>query len=1549
MSDLPSLLKSAIVRIERPDGGGGTGFFVAPGVVVSCAHVTRVGVGSTLSIRYLDRILPGTVVVQEPEEIPDDGLTPYPDVGVIALQDAPDHACALIDQELPALFTRLHTQGFTQTLSDEPRPESAGFTYVGPHDVPGGSLLKLIADEAVGGMSGGPLLDLTRRVVCGMLKTSREPGTDRGGWGVPISAVIDLRPDLVEANGAFHAVASPWVVQPDDESDFGLAAAAVEGYRLAVEDLAPTQLRDRDIEIGMLGDFCTGSGSYMWWQAEQWAGKTALLMRFALSPPAGVAVVYFFVAARIATESDSAGFLYKMVPQLAALAHYALPDNWFSANQTELYYRSLLNRAASRVESQGRRLALIVDGLDEDTGPPQSRAIATLLPKHPHPNLRIIVASRAGQEMGGASEEARGRPVDLLGELPTDHPLTATPVTVLAPSPHARDIERLAKLELQRLLRGEPNQRDLIGLLTVAQGGLTIEDLVAITAQPPDDIGEALARGLGRSLKHHAWPIPLEPTPEPGLVLGHNQLHQQARHALGDKLLAGYLDQIHAWANVYVQQRWPASTPIYLLLEYPFMLKELGDHDGLYTLAVDSSRHERLYELTTGDATALSQINITLEMFADQREPDLGRICQLARTRDGLTARNTDIPDELLGTWIHLGHIGRAIATARSKARAKSRHSALAHIAAAMAEAANIDRAVGIVGDIADERVAAETLATVAQIAARAGETSAAEDITLSIPVDYRRAQALATIAVIATAGGVLDEAAVRFDKAEQVANSIPDPLERCYALHLISEITAEAGETNRALALTNHAESTVDAISDEADKVLALSWVVSSVAHLGDIPRATALASRAEELAKTVTNDGGRALAQAATAECAAYVGDVDRAFERAIGIAPWHLKSEAMATIAKIAVQTGHVTKASLCVSNAGHADDSTRVLNTVTQFAAQRGEIDAAITLVRGHMHYKEIQPDAWSAILKATAQLDVERALELVKTIRPHGAHEILALEAEALAYATVAEVVASQGDTTRAEGLCQEATSRLDRAAAARRSRSRYTSAETKDLASFAEALAKAGETQGAARLANTLTSIEIPRTVAIMAQAAAEAGDVTAGVELAETAGIDRDPALATIAGITARAGDIVRAVQIGRSIRIRDWRVRALSGVVETVAKSSDPDSTIGTINMFGDDTALMIEALAVIAPHYAPNLAEIARRAEELGDSLSHDNERPKVLAAISQVVALTGDIDRALQIADSISDRFEKDGALQGIAEHMAMRGEFDRAVRIADTITTTTIMSDNRRGTVQRVAEIAVEGGDFDRAAEIGDTLDADYRDPVLTAIAVAKAKRHDVEDAIALAHNIADEHVKNATLRSVAAIVARSGGIDRAVEIAETMSGYNRDQALEAISLSIAGRGDWNHAVEVSRAITERLRIRTLVAIAETQAETGDVDAAAETAEGALAVARQLRYTGEIGRIGAVLAKAGRPDRVEEIAATIEPTDTRSYNLHMSWIVEALSAHGYRSSATRLAACAWRNMPWTTMLSKLPAIDMDVARTVVDSLIDIADEPDLVGR
>ena len=143
---------------------------------------------------------------------------------------------------------------------------------------------------------------------------------------------------------------------------------------------------------------------------------------------------------RLAGQADSVAFTEAMVEQLAAVADESASMTPVGRERERIL---LLDLAARRVGERQERLLLVVDGLDEDEGaPPASRkpSIASLLPRRPAGNVRVLVTSRPHP----------GIPTDV----PGDHPLRRCVPRVLEPSPFARHIELAATNELMEQLHG---------------------------------------------------------------------------------------------------------------------------------------------------------------------------------------------------------------------------------------------------------------------------------------------------------------------------------------------------------------------------------------------------------------------------------------------------------------------------------------------------------------------------------------------------------------------------------------------------------------------------------------------------------------------------------------------------------------------------------------------------------------------------------------------------------------------------------------------------------------------------------------------------------------------------------------------------------------------------------------------------------------------------------------------------------------------------------------------------------------------------------------
>ncbi|MEU4447735.1 hypothetical protein AB0K14_07250 [Actinosynnema sp. NPDC050801] len=443
--------------------------------------------------------------------------------------------------------------------------------------------------------------------------------------------------------------------------DVTVAQPARSRYLEEVRALAPERLVGRARELDELADFCTADpepeAGYLWWQADAWTGKSALMSWFVLHPPPGVRIVSFFVTSRYSAQNNADAFVRTVVEQLADLLGEPLPA------AGHIHLRGLLREAAEARERAGERLVLVVDGLDEDhnvDGTGEVHSIAALLPASPPAGMRVVVASRLNPTL----------PADV----PDDHPLRDASVTRrLGPSLQAKVVRVDMERELRRLMQGSPEERDLLGLVVAAGGGLSAADLAELTGRPRRQVDDHLASVAGRSY----LPRPAQWAPDAVVyLLGHEELQVEALEFVADEL-DGLHGRLHDWADRYRERFWPQNTPEYLLNGYFRLLVRLGDVDRMVDCAADPARHGTLLDLSGGDAIGLSEIDRTWRALIHRGEPDLEALTRLAVHRSHLAWRNAAVPERLPALLARLGHESIAESLALSIPDAERRGNAI--------------------------------------------------------------------------------------------------------------------------------------------------------------------------------------------------------------------------------------------------------------------------------------------------------------------------------------------------------------------------------------------------------------------------------------------------------------------------------------------------------------------------------------------------------------------------------------------------------------------------------------------------------------------------------------------------------------------------------------------------------------------------------------------------------------------------------------------------------------------------------------------------------
>src|SRR2546425_3877486 len=196
---LVSLLERCTVRLSTPSESG-TGFFVAPGLILTCAHVVGDSENNQtiVTVQWEGQTHHATILRLLP--------SPYPDLALLKLEDAlATHPCVLL-QEAVLDDDKLRSYGYSERYS---QGDPASFVFEGMTGGPK-KLLKFKEGEAVFGFSGAPLLNRRTGCVCGVLSITRGQNTPMGGRGIPTSVVLEQFEELATLQKEFHNKDRQW-------------------------------------------------------------------------------------------------------------------------------------------------------------------------------------------------------------------------------------------------------------------------------------------------------------------------------------------------------------------------------------------------------------------------------------------------------------------------------------------------------------------------------------------------------------------------------------------------------------------------------------------------------------------------------------------------------------------------------------------------------------------------------------------------------------------------------------------------------------------------------------------------------------------------------------------------------------------------------------------------------------------------------------------------------------------------------------------------------------------------------------------------------------------------------------------------------------------------------------------------------------------------------------------------------------------------------------------------------------------------------------------
>lgn len=180
-------LKSYTVKIKASNKSG-TGFFVAPGIVLTCAHVVTEGNNLKL-IKGVEVYWQGQNYNVTDTQLPANSLV---DLALLKVESPiPEHRCVALDATITN-GDKLYCFAYPD---DYPEGEPRDFIYTGLTG-DNSPLMTFRGEQVKPGFSGAPLLNQSTGKICGLVKRSRDIHISLGGRGVSTTIIFESFPEL---------------------------------------------------------------------------------------------------------------------------------------------------------------------------------------------------------------------------------------------------------------------------------------------------------------------------------------------------------------------------------------------------------------------------------------------------------------------------------------------------------------------------------------------------------------------------------------------------------------------------------------------------------------------------------------------------------------------------------------------------------------------------------------------------------------------------------------------------------------------------------------------------------------------------------------------------------------------------------------------------------------------------------------------------------------------------------------------------------------------------------------------------------------------------------------------------------------------------------------------------------------------------------------------------------------------------------------------------------------------------------------------------------
>jgi tetratricopeptide (TPR) repeat protein len=1386
--DHPTRARLAEVVVARGPGKPirGSGYLVAPGWVLTCWHVVAEATGIAVWL--------GSPPVLDPadgEGVDVSAVLAFPRADIALL---PVNRSA--EQDEPVRWGRLDrdvstpvpvvTAGFPR-FKLRPSPHRPGVSLRDVHFAAGHVQaasnrktetleLSVTADTTPGedpeparhspweGMSGAAVWGANR--IVGVV-AQHHPGDGRGT--LTVLTIEDLLGDAVDAarwaGALYSAPGSPGVLSlatsPTERQ------LTVRRAQSAAARVAPDVLVARDAQLERLADFAASADRWRWITGEAFAGKSALLAWFALHPPDETDVAACFLRRIRAGENTFEYAVDVLSRQLAVLGDRPGYQSATYASERLDDFLDLLSEAADACRARGRRLLLLVDGLDEYQASGPGLGLDCWIPDESAlpDGAQLLVSSRQGTHL----------------PLPKNHPLWNS-IDVIPPSEAAKDLQEQATRELEAAVGDAAGDLALPTLtcLVAAETGLTAPELTALLrkrGRDPDvsEVCRPLDTAFHRTL---ALQADLDHPDDVVYTFAHVSL-LSAASALVRADLPAYRSLLDSWADEYADLGWPPETPRYLHLPYTAQLTARAQAtesqaecrdlvDRAYRVVSHRHRQGRVLARSGNPGLADQEITDTQQILLGTRErseldPDeiLYRLAVLAFRRKPLTGHAAQIVADVVGVWARCGRADAAVTLAEHIHDGRQRDDALVRVARTLAALRQTSRALGVTDVIEDVHARDDALLDVIGAFRVMGDVDRAIETTARLSDRDHRSSALAQIAEALAASGDADA-------ARDVARRIEDPRQRDLALLPVVRVLAGRGDLGDAVA-------TAADIADTGLQVRALVAFAEQAVTDGSTAQAVECAvARAEPpgLAATALTEIARALATSGAV--VAGIGAAEQAVVAASGIEAAGDKARALLAISNVLTRargSGSALAATeQTLAAAHHVDDPNeraRAYIGVARAFAEAGHAQHAVEVVQ-LVDAPYMRARAFAEVALALAVTgSADAALETPERIDDPSVRASSFTDC-ARAFARVG----LQPETAAAADGAARAVSDIE-----------HPDHRARALVDLAELLAAHVSLERALESADGIDSPSLRAYgVLVVARSLAAQGRFEPAIVATERAqtvieDIDRPllraRASSDLAGVYAACGRSDQAVSAVAGITDPQLRARTLADVALSLVAAHRYEDAVTTASGI-DDPVDQARALGDVAQALA--MAGATEKAVAAATQIENVGVRVRALSDVVLAFAASGDSDGVRAAAALIPDLGTRVRVLSEAARTLVAADRADEAVAVAQTARSVVAGFDSPQehaGDIASVAQALLVVGDASAARLLADMIDdPDDRAGVLTEVALALSSTDDPAAALDAAGQIDEAQLRAGALIAVAGTFAEAGHTDLALHAAD---------------------------------------------------------------------------------------------------------------------------------------------------------------------------------